>query len=312
MKKISQQEMEERIKKRFPEETFTIIEYTSACGKGSIQCDKCKQVISLNQFNNFLAKNKRYGCKNCFGLWRDREVLLEQMKEKYNILSTTIKDTHTYYTVQCKKCHHQREIALGHFKIHPSCGCETGIFRNRTPEEFINEANKYHNNELELIGKYTKQTDHVLIRHKPCGMIWKSRCADIIHGRAHCPRCRTKESQGEKTIRLWLQKNHIPFEMQSKLEDSNQRFDFFLPQLNLAIEYQGRQHFEYIPFFHKNEEGFQRYQARDLKKKEYCNQKKILLLEISYLDFNNIESILEHQVSSTTTVGKVSEKAVLP
>lgn len=48
-----------------------------------------------------------------------------------------------------------------------------------------------------------------------------------------------------------------------------QRFDIWIPQKNLAIEYQGDQHFMPIDFF-GGEEAFENNKARDKRKLEAC------------------------------------------
>lgn len=292
MKKISLDELKTRIKIRFPEEEFKVLEYESLGKPGKIKCLNCGEIIEINKVSNFFAKNKKYGCKQCNGLWRQRENKINQIKEFYIILDTYVKNTHTYYKVKCKKCGHIRETTLANLTKNLKCGCETSVYRDRTPQEFINECNKYYNNELELVGNYINQTTKVLLRHKPCGMIWSVRPSDIIHGRSHCPKCRTQESLGVKRIREFLELNNILFEQEKRLEDSRQRFDFYLPKYNLAIEYNGKQHYVFNSFFHKTEEGFKQYQERDLKKQEYCKKHNINLLIISYLEDNNIENII--------------------
>lgn len=196
--------------------------------------------------------------------------------------------------MKCKKCGHIRSTTLNNLAKHLDCGCETFVYRNRTPKEFIDECNKHYNNELELVGEYKNQITKVLLRHIPCGMIWEVRPADIIHGRSHCPKCRTQESIGAKRIKEWLQENNIVFEQEKNLENSRQRFDFYLPDFNLAIEYNGKQHYSFISFFHKNLEGFKQYQQRDEKKRKYCKEHNITLLEISYKEDQDIEKILSN------------------
>lgn len=313
MRKITLEEVNERIKIRFPEEKFEVIEFNGMGQAGKIKCSKCEKIIKINKFSNFFAKNKRYGCVNCNGLWREREKKEKCIKDFYEILDTEIKDTHTYYHVKCKKCGHERNTTLANLMKNLMCGCETKVYRNRTPEEFINEANKYYNNELELIGEYKNQLTKILLRHTPCGMIWSVRPADIIHGRSHCPKCRMIESQGEKTIREILEKNNIVFEQEKNLEGSRQRFDFYLPEYNLAIEYNGRQHYECIEFFHKTQEEFEKDKERDERKKQYCLDNNIGLLIIPYtLKLDEIENIIINTISSTTKVEQVLEKATLP
>lgn len=262
-----------------------------------IKCLQCNNIIKINKFSNFFAKNKRYGCKQCNGLWRERENKLNLIKEKYDILDTEVINTHTYYQIKCKQCGHIRKSSLRNLYRNLECGCQTKVLRNRTSEEFINECNQYYNNELELIGLYKNQTTKVLLRHKPCGMIWSVRPADIIHGRSHCPKCRTQESLGAKKIRTILEEKNISFIQEYQLPNSRQRLDFFLPDYNLGIEYNGKQHYEYIEFFHKNEEGFKKCKERDIRKQNICKENNINLLNISYEEDNNIEKILQKELN---------------
>lgn len=297
MKKISLEEMKQRIKERFPEEEFEIIKYESSGKPGIVKCLHCNEEIEVSIFKNFLAKNKRYGCKNCHGLWRERENKINEIKQYYDIIETYVKESHTYYKIQCKNCGHIRDTTLNNIIKNLDCGCKTNTYRNRTGQEFIKECNKYYNNELELVGEYKNQTTKVLLRHLPCGMIWEVRPSDIIHGRSHCPKCKTQESLGEKRIKEFLIQNNISFLQEKILNDnSRQRFDFFLPNYNLAIEYNGRQHYEFVKFFHKNEEGFKQSIQRDKKKKEYCDKNNIELLIISYQEDKDIEKILSQKL----------------
>ena len=66
------------------------------------------------------------------------------------------------------------------------------------------------------------------------------------------------------------------------------RFDFYIPSMNLAIEYDGEMH--YMETTVGNDlEGQQR---RDAIKTKYCEENEILLLRIPYWEKDNIESIL--------------------
>lgn len=58
--------------------------------------------------------------------------------------------------------------------------------------------------------------------------------------------------------------------------------DFFVPNLMLAIEVHGRQHYEYVPFFHKTKRGFILAQARDEDKAEWCRLNNIEILVLKY------------------------------
>lgn len=290
--KITQEEFEKRIKKRFPTEQFTIIKYDSLGKEGIFQCEKCKQQIKVNKANNFLAPTKAYGCVNCHGLWKTREEKLKLIKEKYYIVKTSVKGTHTLYTIKCKQCGHIRETCgLTNIIKHLECGCVTGVKRNRTPEEFIQEVNENSvSGSYELLSDYIDQTTKVKLRHS-CGFIWDVRPGDVIHAHSQCPRCGAFESKGVRKIKQYLTQYGVPFMQEVKLENSLQRFDFFIEELNLAIEYNGKQHYEEIKFFSNT---LEETQNRDRKKAQYCKDNNIELIVIPYIySYNQIQQVIE-------------------
>jgi hypothetical protein len=68
-------------------------------------------------------------------------------------------------------------------------------------------------------------------------------------------------------------------------------FDFWLPRRKLVFEIQGRQHDEYVKFFHKSKTDFHKAIGRDLKKEEFCRINDITLYCVSTLE--ELEKILE-------------------
>ena len=58
--------------------------------------------------------------------------------------------------------------------------------------------------------------------------------------------------------------------------------DFFIPNLSIAIEVHGQQHYEYIPFFHKTKLGFAQALVRDSKKQDWCDLNDIELIVLKY------------------------------
>ena len=60
-----------------------------------------------------------------------------------------------------------------------------------------------------------------------------------------------------------------------------QRLDVFIPELRLAIEYQGCQHYEPVPYF-GGEDGFRQTQERDRLKAKLCSENGIMLVFFRY------------------------------
>lgn len=291
MKRITLEEYKLRIQQRFPDENFKVLEYTSLNKLAKIQCLNCGKIIIVNNAGNFLAKSKKYGCAQCQSqLLIKREQKKQELLQYYDIIKEEVKNTHIYYTVKCKKCGHIRINNLYGLYKHLKCGCETGIIRNRTSQEFLDEVNKNSKyGPYSLVGEYTNQLTKVLLRHN-CGFIWSVRPNDVIRGKSQCPKCGRKRSKGEIFIENFLIQNNISFQAEKKLNNSRQRFDFYLEnkKYKIAIEFNGKQHYEESSKFSTSLEI---QQKRDQKKIQYCQDNNILLYIIPY---NWSETQIEH------------------
>jgi hypothetical protein len=58
------------------------------------------------------------------------------------------------------------------------------------------------------------------------------------------------------------------------------RADFFVPGRRLVVEVHGRQHYEYVPHFHRDRLGFLRHRGRDLQKREWCDLNSVVYVEL--------------------------------
>ncbi len=113
-----------------------------------------------------------------------------------------------------------------------------------------------------------------------------------------CPKCTGYKN--EIMISDWLDKNNILYIRQYRFDDCKDKrtlpFDFYLPNLNVCIEYDGRQHYESIDFAGKgsdwSKEQLKITQYHDEIKNKYCKNNNIKLLRISYLQ--NIEEELQN------------------
>ena len=104
-----------------------------------------------------------------------------------------------------------------------------------------------------------------------------------------------KSSKGEKRIIKYLKDKKILFNTQKTFKNlkykSLLKFDFYLPDYNLCIEYDGRQHYEPIEYFGGRKQ-FDIIKMRDSIKNEYCSTNNINLVRIPYNKFDDIETIL--------------------
>lgn len=104
-------------------------------------------------------------------------------------------------------------------------------------------------------------------------------------------------SKGERKIKEILIELGINFIQEKRFSDcvfeSNKmaRFDFYLPNENTIIEYDGRQHFIQGSGYFDNEDKIKITQQHDEIKNQYCKEHQIKLIRIPYIDYNllNIE-----------------------
>ena len=115
-----------------------------------------------------------------------------------------------------------------------------------------------------------------------------------------CPDC--QGSKGEVYIDKYLTLNQINYEPQKTfknlvgIKNGLLSYDFYLPQYNLLIEYQGEFHDGNCNYYIKV--NLKNQKEHDKRKKEYAQNNHIELLEIWYYDFNKIESILDEQLNN--------------
>lgn len=113
-----------------------------------------------------------------------------------------------------------------------------------------------------------------------------------------CPKC--TGSNGEQLLMHYLDSNNVPYIFQHTFNNclSKQRrplvFDFFLPDNKMLIEFDGQQHFYFVPHFHGSHERFHELKQHDIIKEKYANANDYVLIRITSLSYEEIKNVLEH------------------
>ena len=302
MKGITQKEFEKRIEERYSDEKFEIIEYTTSSKPCKIKCLSCGKILEYPQAKNFLAKNKIAGCSNCKGLRAKNKQNIDLVKEKYDIINVERQNNKLLYTCRCKICGRISTHALDSF-INNHCRCENPG-NHYTEQEFKMRLQEEYGDEYILLSPFIGVNHKTLFKHI-CGFAWSTTPAHLLYNHNGCPKCSYKSSKGVKIIEKALSTLQIPYEREKFLENSLQRFDFYLEYNNqvYAIEYNGRQHYEYVPFLHGNNiHNFEKTQERDMRKAKYCSEHNIQLIVIPYtLSNSQIKEYINNLFSSSTT-----------
>lgn len=164
--------------------------------------------------------------------------------------------------------------------------------------DFLFDAIKHHGNTYGynfVFDDYTKANAMIRILCKKHG-VFQQRAGDHRRG-VGCPHCNV--SRGESAIRSFLIRNKIEFIFQKTYPDLKSdkgwayRFDFYLPEFNTLVEYDGKQHSEagYL-----NDYNLSEVEATDKIKTDYAKTNNIELIRIS--DIKDIGSTLAKFVRS--------------
>ena len=247
--------------------------------------------------NNHL--NSGHGCFKC-SCDNQKDTLNEFIQksikihgDKYDYSLVIYVNNHTNVKIICPIHGIFEQQPNSH--IEQKCGCNKCKIDERIirmKNKFLKESIKHHGN------KY----DYSLVDYIDSRLKVKIICP--IHGifeqvaKAHycgsgCPMC--NEPKGEKKIRIYLIENNINFIRQKTFKGCKNtqvlQFDFYLPDYNMCIEFDGKQHFESIEFF-GGIKTFELLQYCDKIKSDYCKDNGIKLLRISYKD--NVNEMLQN------------------
>lgn len=267
--------------------------YKNIFSKLILKCNK-DQHIWYPTCESFLKSKK--GCPKCGGKLPKSEdeminIIKKNCAEKNYIFIGFPKNSNTTkskFKIKCNNDNHTWETTYNRFVSHkygcPKCSNnirldEIAVIKNvkkicgERKYQFIGFVN----------GKYANNKTKLKIKCTAHNIEWDVRYQNFTQQAAGCPVC--NESKGELHIRQYLYNHNIKFQLQKRFDDCKNiqplPFDFYLPELNICIEYDGIQHYKYRPFFGKKND-LQNLQIRDKIKTDYCMQNKITLLRINY------------------------------
>ena len=113
-----------------------------------------------------------------------------------------------------------------------------------------------------------------------------------------CPECK-QNSKGEEYIKNYLERNKIKYIRQKSFDDckyiNKLNFDFYLPDMNTCLEFDGLQHFEPVKEF-GGEKEFYLILKRDECKNKWCIENRVSLIRIRYDEFDKISEILDEKL----------------
>lgn len=297
--KITLEECQKRIDTLYPNEFIKILNYEKMSAPCSYKCLICNTESKIYKASDLFKK--KHICNNCWYSVGKGEKTLQYKEEALQIFknNNTLEFVSFGYNkklmkptikFKCLDCGLTSELQLIYFIKKQKCpGCSYNA-KHLTTKGILKRIPK----DLTLLEEYKGTDTKILIRHEECGFIWKTCIHNILQG-CGCPKCSKRHSKGEQKIIKWLENKNIVFSTEQKFDWSdNKRYDFYLPEYNLLIEYMGIQHFKEVPFFNKT---LKEQKQIDDWKKEKALLHSFQYYAISYEDYENIETILAQRLS---------------
>ena len=261
---------------------------------------RCKCLIDEHEWFSLPSTLLRgTGCPKCYGHVTEKDFIEKLYEVKPHIvLEGKYFGSKTRTKFRCLNDGFVWETTPYHI-LHssgcPMCANKAQSARQTLTDEEYSKRLRAVTNDILPIGKYIKHNIPILHRCLKCNNEWMVSPNSLITEKVGCPKCNC--TKGENRIIKFLEDNNIDFVYQKKFDDLKNInylfYDFYIPKSNTLIEYDGE--FHYIDIF---EDGsFKGGKIRDSLKDEYAKKNSIKLIRIPYWDFDNIETILQSQLT---------------
>ena len=214
--------------------------------------------------------------------------------DKYDYSMVVYKNSREKITIICPN-HGEFYPAPGNFLLGSGCpkcsSIEQHEKQKKSVEDFINDSIKVHGDKYDYSEvKYSGGKVFVEIICKKHGAFHQS---PNNHQRGNgCPFC--KSSKGENQIRLILDNLEVRYFTQHTfdglVDKRKLKCDFYLPDSNMVIEFNGKQHYEEVKTW-GGKEALNEVQRRDELKRVFLKSVNIKLLEIPYTE-NDLENLI--------------------
>lgn len=206
-------------------------------------------------------------------------------------LSEEYKNTNTLMEWECDKGHRWKAL-FGNIKANHWCRiCSCKMY---SLEDMRKKAEEYGGECLST--KYPGIDNDAKWRCSK-GHEWVARWGHILYDNTWCPSCTVW--RGEQKIQNLLTNAGVLWTSQKTFKnckgtgDGFLKFDIFLPEYDIVIEYDGRQHFEPVDYY-KGLEGFQKRVHHDILRSNHCEQNGITLIRIAFDE--DLETVLAERL----------------
>jgi very-short-patch-repair endonuclease len=288
--KLTNEIVDERIKNK---PIIRIGNIINSKAKIEWRCTKCQYIWNTSP-SHILHSNS--GCPKCYGnlLLTNIEIDIRLKDRKIQRIDDYI-NSHSKIRWQCleKNCNYVW-IAAPDTILNQKHGCLKCCNQIRLTNEIIDT--RLSNKQFKRIGNVNNNKTKIewLCLIDSCKNSWLATPHNVLDNGSGCPSCKNKN---EKFILKFLNENGISIKYQEDIRNLNNNctkrchVDFYLPDHNIIIEYNGKQHYEPVRFNSMSQVqaqiNFNNQQNRDNYIRLFCQSNNIKLIEIDGRIYQN-------------------------
>lgn len=232
------------------------------------RCAKCKKVYGCNE----CSENVKTHYKTCCEL---------EDNGHNNFIFTNISNKPEFNFIVLPKEFGGGIVNLKHVNYLDKCT----IYKFHETTHILISITDDENN----IIKFWTDDDQFIIQHNLKKSIGEKLCFQIMNDVLIF---------NEKSIGYYKFEKIRPKWLRCSYSNSPLELDMFNEELKIAVEFNGEQHYKFIPYFHRTEDNFNKQLLRDTEKKEKCRRLGITLIIVPFSckNFKEVEKCILEQL----------------
>ena len=208
------------------------------------------------------------------------------------VMTSPYKNSKEPTSFECNICTHQ--WITSPMSVMRGSGCSKCADKRSTELRKVKEEDvhirieKEHNDKLRMTGGYEAVGQPANFKCNVCSHEWTTTTYSVLRGTG-CSKCADKaknKNQDSLTqyfkdhlLGVELLSNHHPEFLKTKQNPKGLELDFYWPDLQIALELDGAQHYEPVDYW-GGQETFERVQANDRRKNQLCKKNGVHLIRV--------------------------------
>ena len=259
-----------------------------------VKHNQCGYIYKVRP-NNFLMGQR---CPYCYGNDKKtnsqfKQEIKDLVGDEYTFLDNYI-NNYTKLSVKHNKCSNISKVKPNSFLQGRRCPKCFGNDK-KADNLFKKEVSNLVGDDYTFLDSYVNNHTKIRVKHNECGHVYYVAPTEFISHNTRCPYCNIPK--GEDLINKILISLDIKHEYQKTFNDLRDTqllsYDFYIPDQNILIEYQGQQHYEPVDYF-GGKDKFKIQQKHDKLKSDYAKNHGYTLIAVPYTEdtFSKIKKYL--------------------